>query len=115
MLTKTQAQELKAAGWPQTGEYEALYYEDDVPVKTIQYYTDHVEQAIADEKVILAPSLSQLIGACGEDFECVVRRCKPDLTTTEWVAHSFVVDHLCTGSTPEEAVKNLWMAIQKNK
>lgn len=58
------------------------------------------------------PSLSELITACGNKFTILGRVFNADngFETTGWVAHTHdggAVD----GSTPEEAVARLWLAL----
>lgn len=55
------------------------------------------------------PSLSELIEACGEKFS--------NLRNDEgrWIATASGVSYGQTGSTPEEAVANLWLALNEKK
>ncbi len=56
----------------------------------------------------LLPTLSELIEACGGDFWNLQQG-------LEWSARSFAFGNeiLVRGSTPEEAVAKLWLAINK--
>ncbi len=63
----------------------------------------------------LAPSLSELIAACGEKFLFLKRR-----KENEWVAHTSLRGNNPdvywkdgVGSIPEESVANLWLNINK--
>ncbi len=56
------------------------------------------------------PTLSELIQAVGEDFDKVGQ----DPTTKgKWLARVFSIDKLASGSSPEEAVANLWLALNE--
>ena len=59
------------------------------------------------------PSLSELIEACGDDFDSIDRFQKD-----RWAAYThpdkFHVQDANTGSTPEEAVAKLWLALHQN-
>ena len=57
------------------------------------------------------PTISELIEACGDKFECLYRIVNPDLSTKHWQTHGFDVENLPCGSTPEESVANLWLAL----
>jgi hypothetical protein len=62
------------------------------------------------------PDLSDLIEACGDDLFSLIK------TSDGWMAHAArlkgtakkFVDH-ATGSTPEEAVGHLWLALFKHE
>jgi hypothetical protein len=53
-------------------------------------------------------SLSNLIKACGKEFATIMK------SGTNWLVMS-VEGINEVGSTPEEAVANLWLELQKNK
>lgn len=63
---------------------------------------------------LIPPTLSELIEACGEDFNLLIR--VPDNT---WEAgqgfnHVFKEKQIgASGSTPEEAVAKLWLQLNK--
>ncbi len=83
------AKKLKDAGFPQKGEYyEPLYYQ---------------------------PTLSELIEACGDKFKrletCKVPDIKTDVERIVWFAYS--EDDETTGYTPEEAISELWLELNK--
>jgi len=56
----------------------------------------------------LFPTLSELIEACGEGF-FKLKRCQSD----QWETETREEWGTC-GSTPEEAVVNLWIALKKS-
>ena len=67
---------------------------------------------VTDEKRewVLAPSLSELIEACGQAFYLLAR----ETTGTEWLAEQRKGIQFF-GATPEEAVANLWLALHKKE
>lgn len=65
-----------------------------------------------DGEVISCPTLSELIEACGDKFASLTREVQTSTFKTEgWV--SYLYDSILEGkgSTPEEAVANLWLAL----
>ncbi len=59
------------------------------------------------------PTLSEIIEACGDRFDYLIRR-----KTGGWAVHSWdggdtYGNTVGLGSTPEEAVANLWIALNK--
>lgn len=67
--------------------------------------------------VIKAPTLSELIEACGEHFYDLIK--SPD-TTQHWtvmgwkdVVNDGTEKHVVHGATPEEAVANLWLVLKE--
>jgi len=59
------------------------------------------------------PNLSELIEACGEEFEMLTKRDDNiDTETAKWMAYSREEDaDSCDGKSPEEAVANLWLLL----
>ena len=54
------------------------------------------------------PTLSELIEACGEHFDCLYNRGE------DWGASHFANGRTqAIGKTPEDAVANLWLALNK--
>lgn len=67
-----------------------------------------------DETEVACPTLSELIEACGDDF-FGIKRSKVAGVWGAWVyADAEVDDTHCLGSTPEEAVAKLWLALNSN-
>ena len=63
-----------------------------------------------DEQVVLLPTLSELIGACGKNFIGL------DRMDEGWRACGAVKSIIyMDNKTPEEAVANLWLAINKKQ
>jgi hypothetical protein len=68
------------------------------------------------DSYLRAPSLSDLIEACGDDFVWLVKETSAE--ELGWSALSekdFPHQPSGKGSTPEEAVANLWLALKANK
>lgn len=62
------------------------------------------------------PSLSELIDACGDEFHCLVLTCGGGIDSNKmfWSAgKDKTVMDWNNGSTPEEAVARLWLALNK--
>ncbi len=112
------AKKLKEAGFPNS---DGWTYHD----------IDTNEEIWIDE---LLPTLSELIEACGEDFGVLVLLSKEDVEKHEYQKKNNK-NYYCTidiiegwrcvgkdsnvyydgGSTPDEAVSNLWLALQNKK
>jgi hypothetical protein len=60
-------------------------------------------------------SLSELVEGCGDRFECLYRIVNKDLSLKHWQVHGFGIEKLPTGSSPEEAVFNLWQQIEPHE
>lgn len=106
MITYEQAKALKDAGFPQTSNFGGDYYSHN-KVLSIDVYLES-EQKIKEESIdCVVPSLSKLIEACGEDFTELERNmdgtwhCRP--------CYGKCISH----NTPEEAVVNLWLELNK--
>jgi len=87
--------------------------EKGFPVKPFGYAPD-----VFDEGFI-APTLSELIEACGEEFNALFSGWK-DIhkgyrdEDRQWRADATnKTGYSCTGTTPSEAVARLWLALQK--
>lgn len=95
------AKELKDAGFPQTGKGSFLILKPaDVGMST------------ASQTMKYVPTLSELIEACGVG-NFILRN---DLLTEAWHAQKDNDRKICcggNGSTPEEAVARLWLALNK--
>lgn len=89
------ASELRDAGFPQTGKGNRIGPSDNL----IWRSSDRVYN----------PILSELIEACGNEFDNLSRFCP---TGTPWF-QARGSGKLENGSTPEEAVARLWLALNK--
>jgi hypothetical protein len=57
-------------------------------------------------------TLSELIEACGERFYCVGHG-MGFITSDRWYAYTWPLTKPYAGATPEEAVRNLYLALHK--
>lgn len=110
MISYELAKELKEAGFEQQ-----LYGEGPGTIKTPSngYWTpDH-----ATEEYAYAPTLSELIEACGDDFGNLGQYKFPSDTgawlATEQVNFYTQRNRKREGETPEEAVARLWLSLNK--
>ena len=104
MLSFELAKRLKEAGYPQKFKTtnETHYTLEGKVMNTIpiQYHPD---------ETIYAPSISELIEACGDGFSAL----KP--FGKEWVAENKKKHGGMLGKTIEEAVTKLWLTINEKK
>jgi hypothetical protein len=93
------AKELEDAGFPQGGQGSFVVPPDKIVVRR--------------EDRVYCPTLSELIEACGGHFGILQR-----IGLTKWIAHGAPTDARpfygdATGSSAEEAVARLWLALIK--
>ena len=110
-LSYETALELKNAGFPQRYEDRLgrEYYMEDSSDRDHILITHSnarisLDNALDDEQLTFVPTLSELVEACGDGFECLMRQ------DGVWIANHANHAH---GSTPEEAVARLWLALNK--
>ena len=103
------AKKLKDVGFPQS----VIYYEECyINGVKCNYGNDQGLESERDGELVMIPTLSELIGACGEHFESLSRDgfgiwyCYYHLGFQE---ESLTDDY----DTPEEAVANLWLALNE--
>jgi hypothetical protein len=97
------AVQLKKAGFPQDYNFWHKYY-----TSTNQEYAQElgfIPYNKTDFDAVRVPTLSELIKACGEEFQ-VLFKGKNDMWTASSI--SMIFRH---GKTPEEAVANLYLAL----
>lgn len=102
MISYELARELKEAGFPQGGRGAWALPPDALVGRS--------------KDRVYVPDLSELIEACGADFGSLAQNGSFKRYTphqTRWVAWRSGPDHGVSGDTPEEAVANLWLALQK--
>lgn len=120
------AKQLKDAGFPQLGNGDALWLhipllESEETVERMAWCQYVFIAPKVKEEVMYVPTLSELIEACGFEFE--------ELSASRFNLSCFKSIWLATGieqepwnpksnasgkgSTPEEAVANLWLALNK--
>ena len=98
------ALELKNAGFPQDARNGGIFLEPDGPKLQSEY---------PSEKAAYFPTLSELIVACGEEFESLDHFIEDYLC--EWTCYAMTKRGglFEEGETPEEAVANLWLSLNK--
>ena len=109
------ARELRDAGFPQMGDGDALILhnrkdpENDQTMSVIPWaiYVYHPQKG---KEVMYAPSLSELIEACGESFEALTM--EHSHQGNGWNAIAFYGGRHGHGGSPEEAVARLWLAMK---
>lgn len=107
MLTFESAKELKDAGFPQAGEGKILLPGIDSPIEVLTEIMAHRELS---SSAVYVPTLSELVEACGGNFYILARE-KHEI----WAAqdHGHFGRTISEGTTPEEAVARLWLALNK--
>lgn len=106
------AKQLKDAGFPQ--ERKQGWNITDI---------DEILRSESSTETAYAPTLSELIEACGDDlfrleFTKLVFESPPEKITRYWEAVYYDDENdrvYVRGISPEEAVANLWLAINKKK
>jgi hypothetical protein len=91
------AKQLDEAGFPQGGKGDWLSDPDAL---------------IARDRVY-APTLEELIEACGAQFEELQQTHTPNESGDTWLAGCSHPHNAWYGKTPTEAVARLWLALQK--
>ena len=103
-MTYQLAKQLKDAGFKQSGNGYILE-----PANRL------INEQEAAKEQCYAPTLSELIEACGDNFYDLVHRVSKVSKKMEWVASvSYGMEkppELGWGATPEEAVAKLWFAL----
>ena len=118
------ALQLKEAGFPQIQAEGNKWWDDRMAVKQTLFQTSKYLTPSQAEGFIRIPTLSELIEACGKRF-CSLNRTIED---NKWVAKRYdpsyvekegkfilLVEEAVTEeySTPDEAVANLWLELNK--
>lgn len=121
MIDAELAIELRDAGWPQS----SLSYEYIKPPKGSFRASLITSVALSPEEQkerglipsLARPSLPELIEACGGGFKALQRTITDDMQPA-WEAFALGKNNYPGqegGSTPEEAVGNLWLALNKKE
>lgn len=93
-------------GFPQKGPGKTIFKNGHISGHSPDVYPDSIDACYL-------PTLSELIDACGEKFYGIHR-----MVDGEWLAFIYDIEDSTRqletkGSTPEEAVANLWLAINQ--
>ena len=126
MVNYDLAKKLKDSGFPQVGDSRFCFVEGNPMVLCfgIEYWSNGDEvsrKMLMPPNALYVPTLSELIEACGESLDFIKRGDKDLLSSlldkeeiaTDWVAGTKDLKLLKFGQTPEEAVANLWLALNK--
>jgi hypothetical protein len=111
------ALELKKAGFPQPDRYGNLL--ENCTCGSVEYLGGNKVHPPNSDCLVMEPNLSELIDACGEKFGKLISptyRQRYDGVRDYWVAMSDDDRHDgydMEGTTPEEAVARLWLALNK--
>jgi hypothetical protein len=105
---------LKAAGYPQDTEFEWGYINR---YRGIERRLRGRNLAKDDDAVCAAPTLGELVAACGKGFGSLEREDEgPEDGGVQWIAfRAGSDDDGGTGSTPEIATARLWLALNGKK
>lgn len=107
-MTYELALSLKNKGFPQELKdvvSENIYFDSNKEIVIGAFVESEVS-----EKMVKVPTLSELIEACGEEFEGILRNVTEGVFGRKWLASAG--GYKADGSTPEEAVARLWLALQ---
>ena len=126
-LTYEDCKELKDAGFPQGIDIGDKFYSlighprMGIPIQQAENtsFIKHTKEMNNLSQCVKIPTLSELIEACGKPN----RKGNPyfrsihQLTQKKWIAYGWLKDNedkiFAQGTTPEEAVANLWLELNK--
>ena len=132
-MTYELALKLKKSGFPQD-KCESFFYNDEKELiqigevtlcdppdgETVSVFADTVGCgccAGTEKIIVFVPTLSELIKACGDSFKSLQKN--DFLMVGKWYAMGHFSDERpmveTYGSTPEDAVANLWLALNTKK
>lgn len=109
------AKKLKDAGFSQKGgkSHEAYYLNAGEVTGIVDYdMYNQVDDGFRKMKLIYIPTLSELIEACGERYFKLEFMGKWVATSTHITLRQLIDGE---GSTPEEAIANLWLKLKQIK
>lgn len=114
---------LKEAGFPNAkdinGEDKSFVWvkynpEDDfIPVDSKIFYEFWQQTYSIKGNIDIFPTLSELIEACGDKFGTLYHNVHKEEGELEWSVATYSPDCVGHGDTPEEAVANLWLKLNK--
>ena len=103
------AKELKEAGFPQQAD---KWYSHN----GVEWVLGTDPVTTTENGFVVAPNLSELIEACGDEFGALSDHSgflSTEGVKKKWCAHSRHHTSMGLGDTPEEAVARLWLALNK--
>lgn len=123
MLSLKKCKELKEVGFPQGMEIgENFWQSTEGQMYNCQVFHLFSGPSHDDGDIYFrVPSLSELIGACGDDFLRLCHAPKTEHDYNKWGSFSWkeekISNGVCNvngrGAEPAEAVANLWLALNK--
>jgi len=109
MIDYKLAKKLKDAGFPQEGNGPIMDKEHYDEINKLSVFkTKNIED------VVYAPTLSELVEACGEEL-CILKNGKAFNLGDKWIIEDGFGKFITEGNTPEEAVALLYLKINKKK
>jgi len=105
-LNYKDALELKNAGYPQGGKGFGLFPDD------LTEFPYRGDEPNVHKDVVYIPTLSELIEACGDEFNNLEHHTY-STPVPYWECWSVTQMFQAMGETPEQAVKNLWVQLNK--
>ncbi len=110
------AKELRDAGFRQWGEGQMFVLHESLPesdqLVSVISYREYVYAGETKHEKSYAPTLEELIEACGEKFEILGKNETAPNAPQEWFAtgDEYWREY---GATPAEAVARLWLALNR--
>lgn len=103
------AKKLFDAGFPQRDWGDVYSCEEGHELMMIPQRLRAIPAGINVGETISCPTLSELIGMCGNDFGSLEKTDSAPM----WHAVKYPLNKVGHGETPEEAVANLWLELNK--
>lgn len=113
-LSYETALKLKNTGFPQGKGYIYLSIKGNAyhsAFTKLIYCKSNPNKQYPNNEWLYAPTLSELIEVCGDKFGMLLRLPGSDMGFASWLAQSAYDNFTGKGSTPEEAVANLWLQL----
>ena len=131
MINYELALKLKEAGFPQEYKKREIWcdfaYDDTQELHMLHedndtnwwLGNDYERRDMSQEEMlrdwVKVPTLEELIESCGEDFWSITKRRLPDIGGGKWTVWQYKLggEIEAEGSTPTEAVANLWLSLNQ--
>ena len=106
-LNYKEGKELRDNKYPQGGKGFGLFPDD------LTEFPYRGDEPNVHKDVVYIPTLSELIEAVGEEFNRLERDVDSDTSVVYFVAYAHELLRGSVGKTPSQAVKNLWISLNK--